>query len=74
MKTNSKCGAYIEKLMTTILDKEQEDFIRDLAYNELKKISNDINSFLAKNAKDDVEELEKRQKQLLQEDKNVKDK
>ena len=72
MKT--KLGSYIIKLMTTVLDKEQEEFVQDLAWNELKRINADIEEFLRKNTKDDLEDKEKPEKQLLQEDKNVKDK
>ena len=75
MKTNSKFGSYIEKLMTTILDKEQEDFIVNLSFNELKRINVDIEEFLRKHSKDDSIESENTIKQLLQEEtKNVKDK
>ena len=70
----NKFGAYISRLMTTVLDKEQEEFVQDLAWNELKRINADIEEFLRKNTKDDLEDKEKPEKQLLQEDKNVKDK
>ena len=69
-----KLGPYINRLMTTILDKEQEEFVQDLAWNELKRINADVEEFLRKNTKDDLEDKEKPKKQLLQEDKNVKDK
>ena len=70
----NKFGAYISRLMTTVLDKEQEEFVQDLAWNELKRINADIEEFLRKNTKDDLEDKEKPEKQLLQEDKDVKDK
>ena len=70
----NKFGAYISRLMTTVLDKEQEEFVQDLAWNELKRINADVEEFLRKNTKDDLEDKEKPKKQLLQEDKNVKDK
>ena len=69
-----KLGSYIEKLMTTVLDKEQEQFVQDLAWNELKRLNADVEEFLRKHSKDDTEESEKTVKQLLQEDKNVKNK
>ena len=69
-----KLGPYVNRLMTTILDKEQEEFVQDLAWNELKRINADIEEFLRKYSKDDIENLEKTEKILLQEDKNVKDK
>ena len=70
-----KLGTYITKLMTTILDKDQEEFVANLAFSELKRLNVDIEEFLRKNSKDDSDELKKTEKILLQEDKeNVKDK
>ena len=70
-----KLGPYVNRLMTTILDKEQEEFVQDLAWNELKRINADVEQFLRKHTQDDEEQSEKTVKQLLQEDKeNVKDK
>ena len=70
----NKFGAYISRLMTTVIDEEQEQFVKDLAWNELKTINNSIEEFLRKNSKDELEEENKSEKQLLQEDKNVKNK
>ena len=70
-----KLGIYITKLMTTILDKEQEEFVVNLAFSELKRLNVDIEEFLRKHSKDDSDELKKTEKILLQENKeNVKDK
>jgi hypothetical protein len=70
-----KLGTYITKLMTTILDKEQEEFVVNLAFSELKRLNVDIEEFLRKYSKDDSDELKKTEKILLQEEKeNVKDK
>ena len=69
-----KLGPYIGRLMTTVLDKEQEQFVKDLAWSELKRINADVEEFLRKHSKDDSEEQEKTEKILLQEDKNVKNK
>jgi len=70
-----KLGIYITKLMTTILDKEQEEFVVNLAFSELRRLNVDIEEFLRKNSQDDSEEAIKTKKILLQEDKeNVKDK
>ena len=70
-----KLGTYITKLMTTILDKEQGEFVVNLAFSELKRLNVNIEEFLRKNSKDDSENIEKTEKILLQEDKeNVKDK
>ena len=71
----NKLGTYITKLMTTILEKDQEDFVKNLAFSELKRLNVDIEEFLRKHSKDDLDELKKTEKILLQEDKeNVKDK
>ena len=71
----NKLGTYITKLMTTILEKDQEDFVKNLAFSELKRLNVNIEEFLRKNSKDDSENVEKTEKILLQEDKeNVKNK
>ena len=70
----NKLGNYISKLMTTILDSEQEQFVIDLALGELKRLNVDVEEFIRKHTKDDSDEVEKTEKQLLQEDKNVKNK
>ena len=70
----NKFGAYVQRLMTTVLDEEQEQFVKDLAWSELNRINADIEQFLRKNSKDDVEESTETIKTLLQEDKDVKDK
>ena len=62
-----KLGPYVNRLMTTILDKEQEEFVQDLAWNELKRINADVESFLRKNSRDDTDKSENTVKQLLQE-------
>tara|TARA_Y100000593_G_C4184068_1_gene273475 strand:+ start:30 stop:248 length:219 start_codon:yes stop_codon:yes gene_type:complete len=63
-----KLGPYVNRLMTTILDSEQEEFVQDLAWNELKRINADVEDFLRKHQKDESEEIEKTEKQLLQEE------
>ena len=70
--TGDKLGVYITKLMTTILDKEQEEFVKSLPFSELKRLNVNIEEFLRKNSKDDTEEATKTEKQLLQEDKDAK--
>ena len=70
----NKLGNYITKLMTTVLDSEQEQFVKDLALSELKTLNVDMNEFIRKHTKDISDEIEKTEKQLLQEDKNVKNK
>ena len=70
-----KFGPYITKLMTTVLEKDQEDFVKNLAFSELKRLNVNIEEFLRKNSKDNSENVEKTEKILLQEDKeNVKNK
>ena len=70
----NKLGNYITKLMTTVLDKEQEQFVRDLALSELKSLNVDMSDFIRKHTKDISDEIKETEKKLLQEDKNVKDK
>ena len=75
MPNSNKLGTYITKLITTILDKEQEEFVVNLAFSELKRLNVDIEEFLRKNSKGDSDEVKKTEKILLQEEKeNVKDK
>jgi len=70
----NKLGSYITKLMTTVLDNEQEQFVKDLALSELERLNVDVNDFIRKHTKDDVDKIKETEKKLLQEDKNVKDK
>ena len=74
MSTN-KLGVYIQKLMATVVDNKEDDFVKELAMTELTRLKVNINEFLVKHYQvDDVAE-EKPEKQLLQEDKeNVNDK
>ncbi len=70
-----KFGPYITKLMTTVLDFKEDEFVRSLAVEELKRLNIDIEEFLRKTASGEDESKEEIEKQLLQEDKeNVKDK
>ncbi len=70
----NKLGSYITKLMTTVLDNEQEQFVKDLALSELNRLNVDVNDFIRKHTKDDVDKIKETEKKLLQEDKNVKNK
>jgi len=66
---SNKLGPYIQKLMTTILDKEQEEFVQQLAWTELRRLNVDIEEFLRKHQEDDSEKVEKTiEKQLLLEE------
>ena len=71
----NKLGGYITKLMTTVLDNEQEQFVKDLALSELQRLNVDVNDFIRKHTKDDLDKIKETEKKLLQEDKeNVKNK
>ena len=71
----NKLGSYITKLMTTIVDKETDDFVKELAWADLKRLNADVEEFLRKYSKDDTEERKVTEKQLLQEEKeNAKSK
>ena len=70
----NKLGSYISKLMETILDKEQEQFVKDLALSELTRLNVDVNDFIRKHTKDDFDKAKETEKKLLQEDRDVKDK
>jgi hypothetical protein len=71
----NKLGSYISKLMTTVLDNEQEQFVKDLALSELQRLNVDVSEFINKHLKDDIDKIKETEKKLLQEDnKNVKDK
>tara|TARA_R100000008_G_C3572599_1_gene163159 strand:+ start:1070 stop:1285 length:216 start_codon:yes stop_codon:yes gene_type:complete len=67
----NKLGAYIQQLMMTILETTDDDdtFVRDLAIEELKRLKNEINSFLLDKVIED-EEAPTTKKTLLQEDKD----
>jgi len=71
----NKLGSYITKLMTIVLDKDQEQFVKDLALREIEKLNVDVNEFIRNNKEDVFDRAKKeKEKQLLQEDKDVKDK
>jgi hypothetical protein len=66
---SDKFGTYITKLMTTVIDTEQDDFVSDLAFNELKRLNVNIEEFLRKHHVDESDKIEKTiKKQLLQEE------
>ena len=75
MSSVDKLGPYIQKLMTTVIDNKEDDFVKELALTELDRLKVNINEFLAKHYQvDDVARGQETEKILLQEDKNVKDK
>ena len=65
----NKLGSYITKLMTTVLDSEQEQFVKDLALSELQRLNVDVSEFINKHTKDDIDKIKETEKKLLQEDK-----
>ena len=74
MANTDKLGPYIQQLMATAIESDDE-FVKELALTELDRLKVNINEFLAKHYKiDDVARGEETEKILLQEDKNVKDK
>ena len=70
----NKLGSYITKLMTTVLDSEQDEFVKELALGELKRLNVDVSEFINKHTKDDFDKAKETEKKLLQEDRDVKDK
>ena len=70
----NKLGSYITKLMTTVLDNEQEQFVKDLALSELNRLNVDVNDFIRKHTKNEIDKIKETEKKLLQEDRDVKNK
>tara|TARA_Y100000592_G_scaffold14898_1_gene21625 strand:+ start:12852 stop:13070 length:219 start_codon:yes stop_codon:yes gene_type:complete len=71
----NKLGSYISKLMTVVIDTEQEEFVRNLALSEIEKLNVDVSDFIRKHKKTDIDKIKETEKKLLQEDKkNVKNK
>ena len=65
-----KLGPYIQKLMTTVVDNQEDDFVKDLALTELSRLKINIDEFLVKHLQvDEVAKEKPKEKQLLQEDK-----
>ena len=73
MGTVDKLGSYISQLMATVIESD-DDFVKELALTELGRLKVNINEFLVKHYQVDDVANDKIEKQLLQEDKNVKDK
>ena len=69
MSKENKLGTYIENLMCVVVDKDQEDFVKELALEELRRLNVDISRFIDKHFNDDKEK-EKTIKKLLQEEKD----
>ena len=61
-----KYGSYIQKLMSDMLDEEQEEFVKNMSWGELKQIRDGLNSFLEKQKpKEPYEKQENPKQQLL---------
>ena len=71
MSNTNKLGSYISKLMTTIVDKEQEEFVKNLALSELTNIKSSLEEFILKNTikTEDFPEEGTTEKHLLNEEK-----
>ena len=69
MSSGNKLGPYIQKLMTTVVDNKEDDFVKDLALTELNRLKINIDEFLIKHLQTDDVIKDKQEKQLLQEDK-----
>jgi len=76
VSNQNKLGSYIQKLMLLIIDKKEDDDIIQLAWDELRRLSTDLDEFLTNNIEDTFDKVQRKaiKKQLLQEDDNVSDK
>ena len=73
MSNTNKLGPYIQKLMTTVMDNREDEFVKQLAWDELKRLNVDVEEFLRKNMGDDSEQVKETvEKQLLQEESDGK--
>ena len=62
----NKYGTYIQMLMTTVLDSDQTEFVTNLSWYELNKISEGIQEFLNEHRRDDSDKR-KQTERLLEE-------
>jgi len=60
--------------MTTVMDNQEDDFVKDLALTELTRLKVNINEFLRTHIADDSLDIKNTEKILLQEDKKNADK
>ena len=69
----NKFGSYVQKLMTLVIDVENDEFVRRMAWEELKKVKGHIEEFLRANDLDnDNIKIKETEKVLLQEKENGK--
>jgi hypothetical protein len=66
---DNKLGSYITKLMATIVESD-DDFVKELAWSELRRLNADVESFLRNHRQDDSDKSEETIKKLLQEETN----
>ena len=71
MSSTNKLGPYIQKLMATVIDSKEDDFVKELAMSELTRLKVNIDEFLVKHHQEDDVAKGKLEKQLLQEDKDA---
>ena len=69
MSSVDKLGPYIQKLMTTVIDNKEDDFVKELALTELTRLKVNVEEFLVKHHQDNDGNGKKTKKQLLQEEK-----
>ena len=50
--------------MTTVIDKEQEQFVKDLALNELERLNVNIDEFVRKHKKDVFDKEQEKQEKV----------
>jgi hypothetical protein len=60
-----KYGAYIQKLMSIVLDEEQEEFVKNMSWGELKQIRDGLSGFLEKKKPKEPREKQENPKQQL---------
>ena len=60
-----KYGVYVQKLMSIVLDEEQEEFIKNMSWNELRHIRDGLSSFLEKQRPKEPHEKQENPKQQL---------
>ena len=51
---SDKLGTYITKVMTIAIDKNQDEIVKTLALDELKRLNANIGEFLDKSLKDEM--------------------
>ena len=69
----NKFGTYIQKLMATVIDTKEDEFVQSLAINELNRLKVNIDEFLLNYLKDDSDDVKKTEKILLNEQENKGD-